>query len=368
MSRKLILALALFAAGVQAQQSVDISADDYAAGKGDARLSALARQAAADGKRVVITAPKEWHKSITAKLGKNGNVVLREGFYESVLARVEDVAEAPKPAKAPEPAAAPVRAAAPVAVAPAPVAAPPAPAPRPVPPVAVPAPAPKPAPIVASAPAAKPVSAPAAKPAQPLVSLPAASAKPAALDDEAIRDRMRQSLIEGRAAQGSMAVSALVSGDVIYVDEPVRGIVRREGTKAMLYWLDGDLDLRRNELKPLATNRYQVLGSIIGEGKARSEFDASASELLAKVPVEGAAEREKLEQAYNNGRNIRDQLTPAQLVVGDVLYASGGAVVVARREGRNLTRYWLDGLLDLRQEAIRADGEGKYRVIGNVAR
>lgn len=365
MSRKLILALALFAAGVQAQQSVDISADDYAAGKGDARLSALAKQAAADGKRVVITAPKEWHKSITAKLGKSGNVVLREGFYESVLARVEDVAEAPKPAKAPEPVAAPVRAA-PVAVAPAPVAAPPAP--RPVPPVAAPAPAPKPAPAVASAPAAKPASAPVAKPAQPLVSLPATPAKPAAPDEEAIRDRMRQSLIEGRAAQGPMAVSALVSGDVIYVDEPVRGVVRREGTKAMLYWLDGDLDLRRTELKPLAANRYQVLGTIIGEGRARSEFDASASELLAKVPVEGAAEREKLEQAYNNGRNIRDQLTPAQLVVGDVLYASGGAVVVARREGRNLARYWLDGLLDLRQEAIRADGEGKYRVIGNVAR
>lgn len=361
MSRKLVLALALMAAGAQAQ-SVDISGDDYAAGKGDARLSALAKQAAADGKRVVITAPKEWHSSLAAKLGK-GNVVLREGFYESVLARVEEV-EAPKPVAA-APAIAPAPPApAPVAVAPRPVAAP-APVSQPKS-----APAPVAAPTRAAAPVAAvpaPAAKPVAKPAPSLVSLPAA-AEPAAADDEAVRDRMRQSLIEGRAAQGPMPVSALASGDVVYVDGPVRGVVRREGTKAMLYWLEGDVDLRRTELKPLAANRYQVLGSIIGEGTLRPEFDTSAAELVAKVPGDGTTERLKLEQTYNNGRNIRDLLSPTQLVAGDVLYASGDAVVIARREGRNLSRYWLDGQLDLRQSAIRADGEGKYRVVGNVAR
>ncbi|WP_300617826.1 hypothetical protein [Dokdonella sp.] len=363
MSKKLILALALFAAGAHAQQSVDINADEFTSGRGDAKLAALAKQAAAEGRRVVVTAPKEWHKSIAAKLGKGDNVVLREGFYESVLARVEDKPEPPKPAK-PEPEKAPAVAAAPVR-APEPKPAPAA-EPKPVAPVAVPAPA-----VAAAAPAPAPQPA-VSKPAQPLVALPASQPKAAqpasAVDEDTIRDRLSQSLIEGRAAQGALAVGSLQSGDVIYVDDPVRGVVRREGTKAVLYWLDGDLDLRRTELKPLAPNRYQVMGRISGEGSLRREFDESAAELVAAVPADGAAERSRLEQAYNGGRNIRDRLSTAQLAAGDVVYAGDGAAVIVRREGKDLQRYWLEGSLDLRQSGVRADGQNKYRIVGNLAR
>lgn len=372
MSRKLILAAALFAASASAQQSVDISGADFSSGKGDAKLAALAKQAAAEGKRVVITAPKEWHKSIAAKLGKRqADVVLREGFYENVLARVEEKPEPAKPAKA-EVAKAPAR--------PAPaVAAIPAKAPEPEQ-----APAPKPieaasaAPVAAAAPVATtPAPAPRAlapKPVQPLVALPssqpkakAVAAKPAP-NVETIRERMRQSLIEGRPAQGSLAVTSLQSGDTIYVDEPVRGIIRREGLKAVLYWLEGDLDLRRSELKPLAENRYQVMSAIRGNGTLRREFDVSKAEIVAGVPADGAPVRTALEKAFNDGRRIDDRLGAEQLRDGDVVYTGIGAAVVVRRDGKDLLRYWLDGSFDLRQSSVQGDGPGKYRIRGSVTR
>lgn len=358
MSRKLILAAALFAASASAQQSVDISGADFSAGKGDAKLAALAKQAAAEGKRVVITAPKEWHKSIAAKLGKGqGEVVMREGFYESVLARVEDKPAKPEPAKAP-PRPAPAKAAAPEPAL--------APTPKPV------APAP-----VAAAPASPPAtSAPkaAAKPTQPLVALPTprSTASPpvpkSAPDVEAIRERMRQSLIEGRPAQGSLAVSSLRSGDMIYVDGTVRGVIRREGLKAVLYWLDGDLDLRRSELKPAAADRYQVLSAIRGEGSLRREFDASKTDVVASVPADGASVRLALEKAFNDGRRITDRLPAEQLREGDVIYTGTGAAVVVRRDGKDLLRYWLDGSFDTRQSAVQGDGPGKYRIRGSLGR
>lgn len=364
MSRKLILAAALFAASASAQQSIDISGADFSSGKGDARLAELVRQAAAQGKRVVVTAPKEWHKSIAAKLGK-GDVVLREGFYESVLARVEDKPEPPKPAK-PEPEKAPAR--------PAPVAAAaPAKAPEPKP-VAAARPAEQaPPPAVAATQVRKPADVrpsqpqPAAAPSAPKRVAAAAPPKPV-VDAEAIRDRMRQSLIEGRPAEGSLAVSSLQSGDVIYVDEPVRGVVRREGLKAVLYWLDGDLDLRRTELKPSAANRYQVMSAIRGEAALRREFDTSKAELVAGVPDDGAPVRTALEKAFNDGRRITERLTAAELREGDVIYTGTTAAVVVRRDGKDLLRYWLDGSFDLRQSSVQADGPGKYRIRGSVAR
>lgn len=363
MSRKLILAAALFAAGASAQQSIDISGADFSSGKGDARLAELARQAAAQGKRVVVTAPKEWHKSIAAKLGKGlGDVVLREGFYESVLARIEDKPEPPK-AKA-EPEKAPARPAPAVASAPAKVAEPKPAAAKsvervPPPPVAA---APIRTPAESRSAQPQPAGAPAAKRIAAV-----ASPKPV-VDVEAIRERMRQSLIEGRPAQGSLAVSSLQSGDVIYVEEPVRGVVRREGLKAVLYWLDGDLDLRRSELKPSAPNRYQVLSTIRGEGTLRREFDTTKAELVASVPADGAPVRTALEKAFNDGRRITERLAAAELREGDVIYTGTTAAVVVRRDGKDMLRYWLDGSFDLRQSGVQADGPGKYRIRGSVAR
>ncbi|MET0224882.1 MAG: hypothetical protein ABW187_00410, partial [Dokdonella sp.] len=338
MLKRLILATALFAASASAQQNTDISGAEFSSGKADARLAALAKQAAADGKRLVITAPADWHKALAAKLraGGHADVVLRDGFYENVLVRVEDKTEEPKPVAekaAPR--------ATPKATAAAPSAAPVAHEPVP----ATPAPAAvKSAPVVAAP--TTPAPAPSAVPAAPVRSPASAVApKPAAtpiVDVEAIRARLEQSLNGGRSARGTLAVASLQSGDTIYVDEPVRAVVRREGLKPELYWLDGDLDLRRVELKVAADNRYQVMSAIRGEGSLRSEFDTSRV-LNVRVPADTAPVRATLERKINEGRGIADALATDKLRVGDIVYTGDAAAVVVRREGTDLHRYWLDG-------------------------
>jgi len=364
MFKRLILASALFAASASAQQNTDISGADFSSGKADAKLAALAKQAAAEGKRLVITAPADWHKSLSAKLhaGGHADIVLRDGFYENVIVRVEDKPEEPKPAAEK----------APVRSTPKAVAATPAPAPAPVvreaPPVA-PAPAPEPvksAPVAATPAPAPAPSVAAATPARP----PASASKPPAapvVDVDAIRSRFEQSLNGGRSARGTLAVASLQSADTIYVEEPVRAVVRREGLKPELYWLDGDLDLRRTELKVVADNRYQVMSSIRGEGSLRSEFDTSRV-LNVHVPADKAPVRVALERKLNEGRSIDDSLAADKLRSGDIVYTGDAAAVVVRREGADLHRYWLDGTIDLRQAGVQADGANKFRILSDTVR
>lgn len=296
MIKRFVLFSALCATGsVWAQQSLDISEKDIASGAASARLSALARTAASSGKRVVVTAPQHLHGQIAAALAGGGkvDVVLRDGFYENVLVRVEDkVEEAPRPeprpavaAPPPPPAPAPAR---PV-VAPAQAAKPPAPAPveavkEPPPPVeavaappASPAPAP---PVDLSLPppvAPAPAAAPSAPPPPPAAIEEAAEAAPAA------------------TAEGSSLLQATEPGDV--------------------------------------------------------------------TPV-----RLSLERLYNDGRRIRESITPAGLKNGDLVYTGSGAAVVVRRDGTNLLRFWLEGELDLSHRGLEATGSNRFKVIGSVIR
>jgi hypothetical protein len=217
---------------------------------------------------------------------------------------------------------------------------------------AAPAPAPS---VAATAPARPPASAPAKPPAAPVV------------DVDAIRTRFEQSLNSGRSARGTLAVASLQSADTIYVEEPVRAVVRREGLKPELYWLDGDLDLRRTELKVVADNRYQVMSSIRGEGSLRSEFDKSRV-LDVHVPADKAPVRVALERKLNEGRSIDDSLAADKLRSGDIVYTGDAAAVVVRREGADLHRYWLDGTIDLRQAGVQADGANKFRILSDTVR
>jgi len=373
MLKKLVLATALVAAQASAQQNTDITGADFSSGKADATLAALGRKAAASGQRLVVTAPSDWHAKIAAKIraGGKADLVLRDGFYETVLVRVEDkAAEAAKPepekekkavAHAPERAPEPVAAAHPLA---------PASATPPLRPAAPPQTATVAAAPAAEAPAPTP-SAHAAAPAPVAAARPAAAAQAApakpAVDVAAVQRRMEESLLGGRSAEGTLPVASLQPGDTIYVDGPVRAVVRREGLKPVLYWLDGDLDLRRSELKVLADNRYQVLASIRGEGTLRREFDASPALEFAE-PAADAPEREALERNLNDGRAIADRLRTAQLRTGDVVYTGKGAAVVVRREGTRLSRYWLVGSLDVRQPGLQADGANKYKVLNDTVR
>jgi hypothetical protein len=85
MIKQVVLLSALCTGTAWAQQNLDISEKDVASGAAQARLSAVARQAASSGKRVVVTAPQHLHAQIAAGLAAGGkaDVVLRDGFYEN---------------------------------------------------------------------------------------------------------------------------------------------------------------------------------------------------------------------------------------------------------------------------------------------
>jgi outer membrane biosynthesis protein TonB len=273
-----ILLMALVATSAWAQQNIDITAEQFNSGAANSQLTALGRQAAASGKRLVVTAPQHWHAQIAARIraGGKADVVLKDGFYETLLVRVED--EAPEPAK-PEPKPAPV------AVAPKPAPAPvrtqpeprkvevaPAPPAQPMVETPPPAPAPAPAPVVQTPP-------PAAAPAPAAVEEPMASAEPAAPE-----------VVDPKAPI------------MLVTTEP------------------GDAD-----------------------------------------PV-----REAMEKRYNEGKRIAERVDPANLRVGDVIYAGKAAAVVVRRERSRILRMWLIGSLNVNQLGISNEGVNKYKVLNGT--
>lgn len=265
--RGLVLAVALAAGSVAAQQSADIKGDELTSGAADARLAGIGREAAASGQRVVVTAPQYWHGSIAAKLRAGGgsrlNIVLRDGFYENVVVRVEAATAEPPPRAEP-----PARVAAPASPpAPAPPPArvsPPAPAPAPVPaeppraaapeparPVAAPAPAPAPAP------AAPPPAAEAPPPLQPPVF--DRFAEPSDVAEE--RTFLERSYNDNRRIRSRIKPSDLRRGDTVYTRDGAAVVIRREGGTLDRYWLEGQLDLEQAGIVKEGANKYQVLRS-----------------------------------------------------------------------------------------------------------
>jgi hypothetical protein len=383
MLKKLMLASALVATSAFAQQNTDISGANFQSGSADATLAALGRQSASSGNKLVITAPAEWHAKIAAKVraGGNANLVLKEGFYENVLVRVEDksvktaAAEPEKTTKADveksraeaEKAKAEAeksRAEAEKAKAEAEMAKSQAEAEK----ARAQAESAKAQALAQQAAAAR--AAAAAKPAPapaPVAAAPVA-APAATVNIDAIHARLEQSLNDGRSANGNLPVASLQSGDALYVDGPVRAVARREGGRMALYWLEGDLDLRRSELKVIAPNRYQLLSSVRGEASLRREAVATASALAASEPPADAPARLALEKNLNDGHTISQTLVPARLHSGDIIYTSGNTAAVVRREGRDLTRFWLVGSLDLTQAGVQADGPNKYKVLNDSVR
>lgn len=387
MLKKLVLAAALVATSAIAQESTDISGANFQSGKADAALAALGRKAAASGSRLVITAPPEWHAKIAAKVraGGKANLVLRDGFYETVLVRVED--KSVKETAAVEPDRARVeaqrsraeveKAKAETEAAKAQAEAARAEAEK----AKAEAEAAKAAAEKASAEAqaakaqadaeraaaekarieSERAAAAAAKPAIAPQGTKATAAAAAPAADTNARSRLEKALNGGRAATGSLAVAKLQSGDTLYADGDEVAVIRREAGKPIMYWLDGTLDLRRTELKETAPNRYQVLGEIRGEGELRKEF-AGENRVEAQIPTADSPARATFEKNLNNGQSFTDTLRPADLRSGDVLYVDGHTVAVARRDGFNLTRYWLVGSVDLQQAGIVRDAPNRYRV------
>ncbi|HET6545383.1 MAG TPA: hypothetical protein VFG55_01400 [Rhodanobacteraceae bacterium] len=369
MRRRWLFTAVLAAGTALAQQNIDISGNDFNSGASDARLAALGHQAAESGKRLVITAPKYWHARIAARIraGGKADIVLRDGFYENILVRVEneppaevtarpDVRRETRPAARPAPAVKARSAGQSIAK---PATARP---PRSLSPAGTPDAIAHGSPHAAPASAATPVPASAAVKTRPAAG---AANHPVEADASAIRQRFETSLNQGRPAAGPLSPANLLPGDMIFVDPPVRAVVRREGLNPQLFWLDGELDLRRTELRPLGDHRYRVAERLrTGEFTLRKASADASAMLDAGVPAVDSPERARLEKAYNDGRTIDQALAPGKLRHGDLFYTGTDAAVVIRRDGANLLRYWLSGPLDLRQAALQKEGSNKYRVVG----
>lgn len=379
MLKKLVLVLALGTTTALAQQNTDITGADFLSGAADSTLGALGREAAASGKRLVIVAPADWHARIAARVRAGGDpaVVLRDGFYENILVRVEDESRPAAAAAATDPVAASraeaermraeaerarsdaERARAEAERARAEAEASRAEAERAQAELTATREAQRQAEAAAAAAAAAEAAADAAETEQQVT---------AANAEEAARERLAAALIGGRAAAGSLSPDQLRGGDVIYVDEPVLGVIRREGLKATLWWLQGDLDLRRSELKPLADNRYEVISILRGDGQLRAEFrDLPALEF--SVPSD-AGVRAAMASLVSGGRPFDEVIAPADLRRGDVVYVTsdGGGAAVVRRDATGALRFWLEGRLDVNQPGVRADGPGRYRILGDRLR
>jgi hypothetical protein len=279
MKKCLLLLAVLVATSAWAQQNIDITAEQFNSGAANGQLTALGRQAAASGKRLVVTAPQHWHAQIAARIraGGKADVVLKDGFYETLLVRVEDATPEPaKPEPKPAVAAAPKPAPAPVRTPePRKVEAPPAPPPQPVVEAPPPAPAParEPEPVVQTPPpAAEPVpakveeSTAAAEPATPEVVDPKAPIMLVAVepgDADPLRESMEKRYNEGKRIVERVDTINLRVADVIYGGKGAAVVVRREGNRILRMWLVGSLNVNQLGISNEGVNKYKVLNGTI---------------------------------------------------------------------------------------------------------
>ncbi len=289
MIRRLALLSLLLAGNAWSQQNMDISEKDLGTSAAQSRLSALARQAEITGGRIVVTAPEHLHAQIAAALRAGGStdVVLKDGFYENVLVRIEEKTDEPPPevrapapvVAAPRPAPAPVRAAPAAPLPAAPVQAPRMPAPAPAP-----TPAPAPAPVVEPPPPAAVVEVPAPAPA-PAQPAPAEDAQAAAAGEASTagaeappsnvfvaaepgdvapaRESLQRLYNDGKRISETITPSRLLRGDVIYLGDGAAVIVRRESTFLLRFWLEGSIELRQSAITNETGNKYRVIGESI---------------------------------------------------------------------------------------------------------
>lgn len=302
MSKCLILALALVASTAWAQQNVDISAEQFSSGDANGTLASLGRQAAATGKRLVVTAPAHWHSKIAASIrsGGNADIVLKDGFYENVLVRVEEGAAQPVKEEAK-----PVEAA----------------------PAAKPEPARLPPPAAKATPAAEPATLPVPPPPPPAVE----SAAPAP--------------VEEAPAEAAVEPEATPS---VEMAEPAPVEAPAETLSAPAPAPEETMPAEAPQAAPVAAD-------------AKAPVMLTAQEPSDVDPV-----RASLQTRFNEGKRITEVLDVSKLRRADVIYTDGGAAVVARREGGRLYRMWLIGTINLNQIGIAKDGANRYRVLGST--
>jgi hypothetical protein len=174
----------------------------------------------------------------------------------------------------------------------------------------------------------------------------------------AIKQRLQQNLNDGQPADGTLQVSQLQKDDLLFVDGPVRAVVRRLGAHTQLYWLDGELNLDRTELQPTGNDRYRVTEPIlkVANPTLRAAGKTATLKFVGAVPAAKSPTRTAIERQYNDGKTIEETLAPANLASGDLIYTGEGSAVVIRRAYGRIQRYWLVGELDLRQPGLQTQG------------
>jgi len=178
----------------------------------------------------------------------------------------------------------------------------------------------------------------------------------------AVRQRLEQNLNAGQPANGTIGPDKLETGDVIYVQGPVRAVVRRGGVRNELLWLDGELNVERVELKDLGGDRYQVSEPLrSGTPILRSKGTTGEVKFSASDPKAAPDERKAMEQRYNSGKAITGTLAVEKVKARDVLYVGDKLVVVVRLNGLDLERYWLVGDINLARTQLSKEGANKYR-------
>ena len=387
MHKRLLLMILLTASGAVHAQDVLIPGRQLTAGKADAQLAQIAREAASEHKVLVVNAPSYWQARIAKAIhaaDPAADIRFNDSFFEHVLIRLSDRPSTPAAAPVPSPVVvhampprrvehapqshaaahpAPIHAAR-AAVASVEPAAPPAtPAPR----VAVATAPLVPAPAVSALPPVKPQPV-RAKPA------PAAAAAAAALEtsrdsaavEAELRQEMQQVLNAGRPAFGDLHESQLDPGDVVYVNGDLRAVVRRDALGQAMYWLTGNVNLERAQYRPLGQGRYEVIGSIDPMAPLQLRSGSDAAVLDCRVPNAASPVRAQLQRLYADGRGVDAKLDVSALRSGDVLYTGTDAAMVVRQDSYGRSRYWLAGHLALGQTGLQRIGPNVYRVIGIV--
>ena len=389
MYKRLLLMILLAASGAVHAQDILIPGRQLTAGKADAQLAQMAREAASEHKVLVVNAPSYWQARIAKAIhaaDPAADIRFNDSFFEHVLIRLSDRSATPAAAPVASPVvvhAAPprrmehapqsrvvVRPAAAVHAARAPVA-PAAPAAPAVPSAApaqrvavVPAPmAPAPEASVAAVPVkARPVPA-MPVPAAPVNATPDNGRDSAAVEAE-LRQEMQQVLNAGRPAFGDLHESQLEPGDVVYVNGDLRAVVRRDALGQAMYWLTGSVNLDRAQYRPLGQGRYEVIGHIDPLAPLQLRSGSGAAVLDGRVPNAASPVRAQLQHLYANGHGVEATLDVSALRSGDVLYTGTDAAMVVRQDSYGRSRYWLVGRLALGQTGLQRIGPNVYRVIG----
>ncbi|MFK7957722.1 MAG: hypothetical protein AB8B96_16600 [Lysobacterales bacterium] len=202
--------------------------------------------------------------------------------------------------------------------------------------------------------------------AAPLLSTPlTAAANDQIKGKESAITSLQERLNRGRPIERSMEVGELRRADVLFSTRGVIAVVRSSGTRQRVYWLEGDINLERPEIKRERAGRYSVLRPLPKREIPEVAGNKASGPVVAEAPASAdpdVAEKRRMEEKFNAGRTVDRELSVAALRPDDVLYVGTGRILVARRVQAKMKRYWLSEAINLELEEIEKTGNRRYRV------